>query len=192
MNNMIKRRTLLSALPLAFISACARAQPAATSATTMTAPAGDMLAALTGGAGRIAWLSLTGTVRESRANANVRPAKLLRALMADGGGARIFDIWQMGSEPAIAAASQAGTASNWQVGPNDGGVESLWLNRAFAHPALDLPIEASRLSATAARVLAIDATQIWLLEGGLLPAAPALDGPALAAFTTWRAASIAP
>jgi hypothetical protein len=186
---MIQRRTLLSALPFVFMSACARAQPTASGGADMTAPSGDTLASLTGGVGKVAWLTLSGTVRLTRANANVRPAKLMRAIMmtADEASARVFDVWQIGTMPALAAPSVTRATSDAQAGPNDMGSDSLWLNRSFAHPALVSPIEASRLSPSNARVMAIDATQIWLLEGQVTPT-PQLDAQALAAFNAWRAA----
>jgi hypothetical protein len=191
MSIMIQRRTLLSALPFAFLSACARAQPVASGGADMAMPTGETLASLTGGAGKVAWLSLTGTVRLTRANANVRPAKLLRAIMmsAQGTSARIFDVWQIDNTPARAAASTTNATGDTQAGPNDAGTDSVWLNRSFAHPALDRPVEFSRLSTANARVMAIDATQIWLLEGGALAATtPQLDAQSLAAFNAWRAA----
>jgi hypothetical protein len=188
-NEMIQRRTLLSAIPFAFISACARAQPAAASGADMTAPSPTSFASLTGGAGKIGWLSFSGTVRRTRGNSDVRPAKLLRAVkLGNDGRARLFDVWQIEGGAAVAAPSPTLGSANTQAGPNDMGTDSLWLNRNFTHPALNRPVESSRLAPSAARVMAIDATQIWLLEGGILTTAPQLEEPARAAFEAWLVA----
>lgn len=189
---MIKRRTLLSALPFLFAAACARANASQTPAAKtgdMSGMSGDTLAQLTGGVGKIAWLSLAGTVRLTADNANVRAATLKRAIMlgADGTTARIFDIWQIGNETAIVGPSVTGGTGQSEAGPNDAGTDSVWLVRSFAHPAFHAPIETSRLASTGARVIAIDATQIWAVEGGVVATAPALTGAALAAFDAWRA-----
>lgn len=191
MSDMIKRRTLLSALPFMFAAACARAQPSQTPATNagdMTGMSGQTLTELTGGAGKIAWLVMTGTVRLSAANANVRPATLQRAIMLNGDGrsAHLFDIWQIGTDAAVVGASVTTGAGQSQTGPNDAGTDSVWIDRSFAHTALQSPIEVSRLSRVRARVMAIDATQIWLVEGGIAGTAPVLSGTDLAAFEAWR------
>ncbi len=193
MIDMIKRRTLLAALPLLFASACARAQGSQQSSaktSDMPAMSGQALSELTGGAGKIVWLALVGTVRLSAGNANVRPATLKRALKlnSDGTSAQLFDIWQIGAEAAVTGPSVTSGASQSATGPNDAGVDSVWLDRAFSHTALRAPIEISRLSRANARVIAIDATQIWLLEGGLSANSPALTGADLAAFDAWRVA----
>jgi hypothetical protein len=191
MRDMIQRRTLLSALPVLLAAACARAQatpqPAA-KAGDMTGMGGATLTELTGGPGKVAWLILTGTVRLSAANANVRPAGLKRAIMLgrDGTSARIFDIWKIGDQAAIAGPSVTRGRSESEAGPNDAGTDGVWLSRSFSHPALQAPIEQSRLSRAGARVMAIDATQIWLVEGGLAPTAPILTGAVSAAFEAWR------
>jgi hypothetical protein len=192
---MIKRRTLLSALPLglfpAVLTACARAQPVEaglSKGADMAGMAGEALTALTDGAGGLAWLKLAGTVRLSVANANVRPATLYRAVMAagDGTSARIFDVWQIADLPPIAAPSITRGSGSASVALNDAGIESLWVDRAFTHTALQNPIELSRLARERARVIAIDATQIWLLEGNVAPA-PTLSSASAAAFDAWRA-----
>jgi hypothetical protein len=189
-NIMIQRRTLLTALSLAFVSACARAQgnqkPAAQ--TDMSGMSPQALGELTGGAGKVVWLALVGTVRLTVANANVRPATLKRAIMmsADGLSARLFDVWQIQGAPSIAAPSQTRLAGQSINGLNDAGVTSVWLNRSFTHPALQAPIETSRLAPADARAIVIDATQIWLLEGGIAATTPALSSPDIAAFEAWR------
>jgi hypothetical protein len=192
MTNMIQRRALLSAFPVLFAAACARAQatpqPAA-KAGDMTGMSGATLVELTGGPGQVAWLTMTGTVRLTAENANVRPASLKRAIMLsrDGTSARIFDVWQIGDQAAVAGPSVTKGTSRSETGPNDNGTDSVWLNRSFTHAALQAPIETSRLSRTGARVIAVDATQIWLVEGGVDANVPALMGPILAAFDAWRA-----
>lgn len=192
MSDMIQRRTLLSALPFMLAAACARAQgspqPVA-SAGDIAGMSGTSLSELTGGIGKIAWLLLEGTVRLSAANANVRPATLRRAIMlnTDGVSARIFDIWQMGADAASYGPSVTSGTNQSQTGPNDAGADSVWLIRSFAHPALQGPIEHSRLAQSGARVMVVDATQIWLLEGGIAPNAPVLSGAALNEFEAWRA-----
>jgi hypothetical protein len=193
MTSMIKRRTLLSALSIAFVGACARAKAgiqAPTNTGDLTGMTGQTLSDLIGGPGKVAWLSLSGTVRLTAGNANVRPATLQRAMMlsADGASARLFDVWQVTGEAAIAAPSATSGAGRAEIGPNDAGVESVWLSRSFGHGAHQLPIEHSRVAREGARVMAIDATQIWVLEGGVAAAVPALTGAALSAFEAWRAA----
>lgn len=188
--NMIKRRTLLSALPLLFASACARAQPTASGQNAaITAPSSTALTALIARPGDIAWLSFTGTVRLKEGNADVRPATLLRAMTVKEGtnAARYFDIWQIAGTPAIAAPTLLRGAGTMKSQQSDAGTEALWLEQSFAHPAFDRPVEYSLLAPTNARVMAIDATQIWLLDGALLRTPPALSGEAQAAFTAWRA-----
>jgi hypothetical protein len=176
--DMIKRRTLLSLVPFALIAACERAQAGQSVSTSVQPDMANMpttsLADLTGGAGKVVWLSLIGTVRLSTGNANVRPA-------------RLFDIWQIEGGAALVGASITRLDGGSASGTNDAGATSIWLNRAFTHAALTTPIEQSRLSKTSARVIAIDATQIWLVEGGL-GAAPALTGAALSAFNAWQTA----
>jgi hypothetical protein len=189
--DMIKRRTLLAAFPLALVSACARAQPTnnqALSSADMAGMAGQTLADLTGGPGKVAWLSLNGTVRLTVGNDDVRPATLKRAITmstgADGkASAKIFDIWQIAALPGVAAPSA--TLSTQTLDDAEG---AIWLMRSFTHRALNKPIESSRLSRTNARVIAIDATQIWLLDGAVTPEPQALSGEALNAFEAWRAA----
>jgi hypothetical protein len=190
---MIQRRTLLSALPFVFISACARAQPSAPPSapppnTIMTS--NGVLSEMIGGAGKVAWFSFAGTVRLSSDNADVRPATLLRAITVatDSASMRMFDIWQIAGSPALAADSQTAGTGVADDSLNDAGANGVWLMRSFAHPALDRPIESSRLSPVNARVMAIDATQIWLLEGALTQTAPALSAQAQAAFAAWRSA----
>lgn len=194
MIDMIQRRTLLSALPFVFVSACARAQASqqpAVKAADMTGMSGSSLGDLVGGVGKVAWLTLTGSVRLTAANANARPATLHRALMmnADGTSARLFDVWQVTGGAAVAGPSVTSGAGRAETGPNDLGDDGVWLKRSFTHGALQTPIENSRLTRTQARVMAIDATQVWLLEGGVVATAPTLTGPALAAFEAWRAAA---
>jgi hypothetical protein len=195
MRIMIQRRTLLSALPFAFLAACARAQsaPAALPKADMTGMPDNTILELTGGPGKVVWFNLTGTVRLIAGNANVRPATLLRAIAtsAQGGTARVFDIWRIeGAQPIFGpSVTQLANADMPAYAANDAGSQSVWLNRSFIHPALDRPIETSRMSPNGARVMAIDASQIWLLEGGVSIAQQALTGPALAAFTTWVAGS---
>jgi hypothetical protein len=188
---MIQRRTLLAAFPLALVSACARAQPTSNQAlptADMAGMAGQTLADLTGGPGKVAWLSLTGTVRLTAGNGDVRPATLKRAIAmstgADGkASAKIFDIWQIAALPAMAAPSA--TLTTQMLADEEG---AIWLARSFTHLALNKPIESSRLSRTNARVIAIDATQIWLLDGAVTSEPQALSGEALNAFEAWRAA----
>lgn len=192
MRDMIQRRTLLSALPFAFVAACARAQasqqPSESAPADMSGMAGEALADLVGGTGRVAWLTLSGTVRLTTANANARDATLHRALMltADGTAARVFDVWQIAGGPALAGPSVTSGEGRSKIAPNDSGVASVWLKRSFTHSALQTPIENSRLARESARVMAIDATQIWLLDGAIAPSAPALTGANLTAFETWR------
>jgi hypothetical protein len=189
---MIQRRALLFALPFTILAGCGRARagqdPAAT-AGDMSGVSGQTLNELIGGVGKVAWLSLAGTVRLSAGNANVRPAKLTRAmrLSADGSSARLFDIWQIGDGQVIAGPSITIGAGQSETGPNDSGTQSVWLNRSFTHTAFKNPIEFSRLSPKGARVVAIDATQIWLVEGGLMASAPTLASDALAAYKAWQA-----
>jgi hypothetical protein len=191
MSGMIQRRTLLSALP--FLAACARAQsaPAAISKADMTGMPDDAVSQLTGGPGKVVWFNFTGTVRLKADNANVRPATLLRAIAtsAQGSTARVFDIWQIARGQPIAAPSVTQLASTDMpaYAANDAGTQSVWLNRSFVHPALNRPIETSRMATVGARVIAIDATQIWLLEGGVTATQQALTGPTLAAYTAWMA-----
>lgn len=192
MRDMIQRRTLLSTLTFAFIAACARAQASqqpATKAADMSGMQGSTLTDLVGGVGKVAWLTLTGTVRLVTANANVRPAILHRALMlsADGTSARIFDIWQVTGSASLAGPSVTSGVGRAETGPNDLGIDGVWLKRSFTHAALQAPIENSRLVHDGARVMAIDATQIWLLEGGIVASRPALSATDLTAFETWRA-----
>lgn len=191
MKNMMKRRTLLSALPFVFAAACARAQGSRqASATTsdMSGMSGDTLSALTGGLGKVVWLAFAGTVRLTVANANARPASLQRAIMLgpDGTSARVFDIWQVGDAVPVAGPSLTRGIARSETGPNDAGTASVWLTRSFTHPALQAPIENSRLARDGSRVIAIDATQIWVVEGGIAAAAPVLTGAALTAFDAWR------
>lgn len=190
---MIQRRTLLAAFSLAFTGACARATAGAQSPTNkgdLTGMQGQTLSDLIGGPGKVAWLALSGTVRTTLGNANVRPATLQRAMMLSGDAtsARLFDVWQIAGEAAIGQPSPTGATGRAEIGPNDAGVEAVWLSRSFVHGAHQSPIEHSRLAADGARVIAIDATQIWVLEGGIATAAPTLAGPALSAFEAWRAA----
>ncbi|MEN9855017.1 MAG: hypothetical protein RL186_679 [Pseudomonadota bacterium] len=179
---MIQRRTLLTALSLsllpAFMSACARAQPSP--AATATGP-------LLTGDDAIVWLRLSGTVRQSLANAAPRKANLLRAIggNADTKTLRVFDIWQVEGGPEIAAASPNMGPLNLTSAPNDLGSPSLWLERTFTHPALTRPLEFSRLSTTTARILILDPTQIWLLEGSTIQD-PSLSPASQAAFEGWR------
>jgi hypothetical protein len=193
MRVMIQRRTLISALPFAFLAACARAQsvPAALPKADMTGMPDSAILELTGGPGKVVWFNLTGTVRLIAGNANVRPATLMRAIAtsAQGGSARVFDIWRVDGSQPIAAASvtQIASADMPAYGANDAGTQSVWLNRSFVHPALNRPIETSRMATVGARVIAIDATQIWLLEGGVTATQQALTGPTLAAYTAWMA-----
>jgi hypothetical protein len=192
MSDMIKRRTLLSAFPFMFAAACARAQASQqplANAGDMSGVGGGTLVELTGGVGKVVWLTFAGIVRLTAANANVRPATLKRAIMlgADGTSARIFDIWQIGELAPVAASSVSQGTGQSETGPNDAGIDSVWLSRSFMHAALLAPVENSRLSRTGARVMAIDATQIWLVEGGIATTAPTLTGATLAAFDAWRA-----
>ena len=197
---MIKRRALLITFPFVILAACARTQPIGAQtgvASDLTGMAGQNLRDLTGGVGQIVWLNLTGHVRLSVGNANVRPATLQRAIMmgADGSTARIFDVWQIAGSAPLAgpstsvATGRSGTKSSQtsKEGSNEDGATGLWLNRTFTHAAFNNPIESSRLSRLGARVLAIDATQIWLVEGGV-GTAPALVGENLATFEAWRSA----
>jgi hypothetical protein len=191
---MIQRRTLLSALPLAFLAACARAQSAPAAAlpkADVTGMPDNAILELTGGPGKVAWFNLTGTVRLIAGNANVRAASLMRAIAtsAQGGSARVFDIWQIAGGQPVAAASltQLVNPDMPAYAANDAGTQSVWLNRSFTHPALNRPIETSRMASARARVIALDATQIWLLEGGVTATRQVLTGPTLAAFTAWMA-----
>jgi hypothetical protein len=192
MKDMIQRRTLLSALPFAFLAACTRAeagrQPSQPTSADMTGMTGEALVDLVGGVGKVAWLTLAGTVRLKAGNDNVRQATLHRALTLtdNGSAARVFDVWQIAGGPALAGPSVTSGTGRSEIGSNDLGVASVWLKRHFSHSALQTPIESSRLAREDARVMAIDATQIWLLEGGAAPNAPALTGADLAAFEAWR------
>ena len=196
----MKRRALLITFPFVILAACARVQPVGSQAgvaSDLTGMAGQNLRDLTGGVGQIVWLSLTGYVRLIAGNTDVRPATLQRAIMmgADGSSARIFDVWQIvGSAPLAGpstsvAFGRSGTKSSQTSNEtfNEDGATGLWLNRNFTHAAFNNPIESSRLSRLGARVLAIDATQIWLVEGGV-GTAPALVDENLAAFEAWRSA----
>ena len=192
----MKRRALLTIFPFVFMAACARTQPVGAQAgvaSDLTGMAGQNLRNLTGGIGQVVWLDLTGHVRLSVGNAFVRPATLQRAIMmsADGSSARIFDVWQIAGAAPLAgpSTSVASGRSDTQAiqTANEAGATGLRLNRAFSHAAFNNPIESSRLSRLGARVLAIDATQIWLVEGGV-GVAPALAGENLAAFEAWRSA----
>lgn len=149
-----------------------------------------VLSEMIGETGKVAWFSFAGTVRLSSGNADVRPATLLRAITmaTDSASVRMFDVWQITGSPVLAADSQTLGIGAADDGPNDTGTNGLWLTRSFAHPALDRPIEVSRLTREGARVMAIDATQIWLLEGALTQTAPTLSAQAQAAFTAWREA----
>jgi hypothetical protein len=192
MSDMIQRRTLLSALPFILAAACARAQGSPqpdVQAGDMSGMSGQTKTDLTGGVGKVAWLAMAGTVRLTAGNANVRPATLKRAikLNADGTSARLFDIWQIAGFPASAGASLTLGAGQSDTGPNDAGTDSVWIDRSFTHAAMQRPVELSRLSREGARVMAIDATQIWLVEGGIAATAPVLNGADLAAFEAWQA-----
>ena len=192
MTIMIQRRTLLSALPFVFAAACARAQGTpqpVVKPADMTGMSEQTLSDLTGGVGKVVWLDLSGTVRLIAANANARPATLKRAIMlgADGTSARIFDVWQDAAAAPVSAPSLTRTRGQSATGPNEAGMQSVWLSRAFVHPALTDPIELSRLSTIGARVMAIDATQIWLVEGGI-GAAPSLTTTARVSFDAWQSA----
>jgi hypothetical protein len=188
---MMKRRTLLTALPFAFLAACSRAQAGQQSG----APASDIskqaLLDLTGGVGKIVWLSLAGTVRLTAGNADVRSASLYRAvrLGADGISVRLFDVWQVTGDAVVAGPSIASDDSGAETTANDAGVDSFWLSRSFTLAGLQAPFEHSRLSREGARVIAIDATQIWLLEGGIAATPPPLADAMLVAFEAWKAAS---
>jgi hypothetical protein len=191
MTSMINKRTLLTALSFAFVSACTRAQAVAqpeVKTADISGIPGQALRDLIGGPGKVVWLSLSGTVRLTKDNANVRPATLQRALMltGDGTSAKIFDVWQVEGSPAIAAPSITRGQGRSETSPNDAGTDSLWLSRSFSHAALQAPVEHSRLAREGTRVMAIDATQIWLLDGGLAASAPSLAGDALTAFEAWR------
>ena len=196
----MKRRALLTIFPFVFIAACARTQPIGAQAgvaSDLTGMAGQNLRDLTGGGRQIVWLSLAGHVRLSAGNTDVRSATLQRAIMmsADRSSARIFDVWQIAGAAPLAgpstsvASGRSDTKSNQTSNEAsiEDGATGLWLNRTFSHAAFNNPIESSRLSRVAARVLAIDATQIWLVDGGV-GVAPALAGENLAAFEAWRSA----
>jgi hypothetical protein len=190
---MIQRRTLLFALPFTILAGCARArggQQSVATAGDLSGMSGQSLNDLIGGVGKVAWLSLAGTVRLTAGNANVRPVKLTRAmkLNSDGTSAQLFDVWEIGDGQIIAGPSITKGAGQSETGPNDNGTQSVWLNRSFTHSAFRNPIEFSRLAPKGARVVAIDATQIWLVEGGLMANAPTLAGDTLTAYNAWQAA----
>jgi hypothetical protein len=196
MHNMIKRRTLLSALPLGILSpllaACARAQPIASVPTQAPAesPMSAQVLAFFGATPRdIVWLKFTGSVRLVADNANPRPATLLRALGAskDGTATRFFDVWQTEGEPVKAGPSDTRGQAETVLEANDLGTQGIALARAFAHPAFDKPYEFTRLTPQNGRILAIDNSQIWLLDGGI-SAPPPLDSALQTTFAAWRAA----
>jgi hypothetical protein len=188
MDGMMNKRSFLAALPLFFAAACARAQ---TGQSPLSADLSNMppqsLNELAGANSGLAWFKFEGTARLSANNENVRPVVLHRAIATgtDGRSARIFDIWQVGDLAPSAGASVTANDFGSNAEPNDAGHSSIWLDRAFSHPALQKPIELSRMSATLARVMVIDADEIWLVEGGLA-AAPNMNPTAVAAFQTWR------
>jgi hypothetical protein len=192
---MIKRRTLLSALPLGilspFLAACAQAQPAGSlpaQAQASIPMSAQVLAFLGGAPGGVVWLKFTGSVRLIAGNDNPREATLYRAVAAtkDTTASHFFDIWQIGTDPISAAASLTSGQADTVLEGNDLGAKGIALTRAFTHPALERPYEFSRLVGTNARVMVIDQTQIWLLDGGISPS-PSLNGATQAAFAAWRA-----
>jgi hypothetical protein len=194
MTNMIKRRTLLSVLPFAFLSpilaACARAQPVGSPATPtpVASPMSAQLLAFFGATPRdIVWLKFTGSVRLIANDANPRPATLLRALGAtkDGTATQFFDLWQIGNEPAQAGPSATRGQAQTVLEANDLGTQGIALERALSHAALNNPYEFSRLAPQNGRIMVIDRTQIWLLDGGI-STPPPMDAVSSAAFAAWR------
>ena len=188
---MMKRRTLVFALPFAFLSACAKAKTPAAS--------GDLGGVSTSGleplfsAGEdVVWLGLVGTVRTSNDLADVRAAQLFRAIAMPAGaanaveapqaGAKMFDIWQIGSEAPVSGPSRT-TALRTTLLNSEG----LWLEREFTHPAIKAGVESSRLAKEQANMIALNGTQIWVLNGGISKP-PRLDNAQQALFNQWRAA----
>lgn len=195
MIGMMKRRTFLSALPLGFLSpflaACAQAQPTSggtgNQAAAATAMSGQVHSFLGVAAGAVVWLKLTGTVRLVAGNANPRPATLWRAVtsMREGEGTRFFDLWQEGQTALLADNSSSRGPAITTVEANDLGVNGIALSRALAHPAFVDGTEFSRLSPQSSRVLVIDKTQIWLLDGAIGDP-PAMDSATQAKFNAWK------
>lgn len=190
---MIKRRSILTILPAAVLAACARvqAEQSAPQAQAQSQPRSALMA-LISATDQTAWLVLTGTVRLRAGNSDVRSATLHRAVRAgrDGGTVRYFDVWKSEGAQGIIGSAISGpsltrTDMRSQDGPNDAGIDGFWLNRTFTHQALLNPVECSRLARSNARVMAIDATQIWLVEGGV-GSAPELSMEARAQFNAWQ------
>jgi hypothetical protein len=187
---MIQRRTLLSALPIAVLAACGRpqaTQAAARAEPDMSGLPAQSLTTLLGGDAGVTWLTARGTVRQLATNAQVRPASLQRAIAVspDGKSARFFDVWQIGNEAPQFGAVQKRGDSESQIAPNDLGENSLWLQRGFFHPAFQSPLEVSRLARKAARVMVLDTSQIWLVEGDIGPM-PSLRETIRAPLEAWR------
>ncbi len=177
---MMKRRTLIFALPFAFLSACAKAKtPAAAGDLGGVSTTG--LAPLFAVGEDVIWLRLAGTVRTSNDLADVRPAQLYRAI-AKQPSAKMFDIWQIGSEAPVSGPSRTMTLRTTQLD-----LEGLWLEREFTHQAIKAGVESSRLAKEQANVIALHGAQIWVLNGGIAKP-PRLDDAQQALFNQWRTA----
>ncbi len=184
----MKKRTFLTALPFFMAAACARAKAGhAEASSDLNGMPQASLAELLNNSGAVAWYKFEGSVRLIAGNANDRSASLHRAIAANEGGrsVRVFDVWQVEGVVLSASASVTIIDQGSSSDPNDAGTNGIWFNRTFTNSAMRNPSERSRLSRTSARVMVIDATQIWLVEGGL-STAPGLNGVALAAFEAWR------
>ena len=188
---MMKRRTLVFALPFALLSACAKAKtPAA--AGDLGGVTASGLAPLFAAGEDVVWLGLVGTVRTSNALADVRSAQLYRAIAMPAGaakadempqaGAKMFDIWQIGSEAPVSGPSRTTAMRTTQLDS-----EGLWLEREFTHPAIETGVESSRLAKEQANVIALHGAQIWVLNGGMSKP-PRLDNAQQTLFNQWRAA----
>jgi hypothetical protein len=177
---MMKRRNLVFALPFAFLSACAKAKtPAAAGDLGGVATSG--LAPLFAAGEDVVWLGLVGTVRTSNELADVRPAQLYRAIAMQP-SAKMFDIWQIGSEAPVSGPSRTTALRTTLRDP-----AGLWLEREFTHPVMEAGVESSRLAKEQANVIALHGPQIWVLNGGISKP-PRLDGAQQALFNQWRTA----
>jgi hypothetical protein len=145
------------------------------------------LNALVGSVGVPRWVRLTGSVRDTLGNANPRDAVLDRAILLDTAGSapRFFDQWSVAGAVVSAAPSVSVGQPEITDAPLSATQQSVWLERAVSYPGLVKPIEVL-LAQEKIRVMMIDATQIWLVDGGLASAAPALSAQARTAFDAWR------
>jgi hypothetical protein len=189
---MINRRTLfLSGFPiLGLAAACTPARAPAAQNTPSTRPAQSPppgLAGLASTDGQPVWMLFEGRVRKSLDNSDPRPVILNRAVTIGlpNQPPRFFDQWIVDGRPYVAGPSQSTEPATFAEGINDLGDVGVWVERRFSLDRFEKPVEFSRLATQSARMMIIDANEVWLVDGGVTNTPPTLAPAEKAAFDAW-------